>query len=90
MLNQGEETIKIEISLREPLLTLVSDGAARTVLRVHSQTTRWWRQLQFAVSDKSEALTEKFRAALSRREPAIRDFFDIDYAVRRLTAPRLD
>ena len=33
--------------------------------------------------DKIEALAEKFRAALSRREPAIRDFFDIDYAVRK-------
>jgi hypothetical protein len=33
---------------------------------------------------KTEALAEKFRAALSRREAAIRDFFDIDYAIRRL------
>ncbi|MFA5026965.1 MAG: nucleotidyl transferase AbiEii/AbiGii toxin family protein, partial [Candidatus Methylomirabilota bacterium] len=32
----------------------------------------------------TEALAEKFRAALSRREVAIRDFFDIDYAVRIL------
>lgn len=31
-----------------------------------------------------EAFAEKFRAALSRREVAIRDFFDIDYAVRAL------
>jgi hypothetical protein len=29
-----------------------------------------------------EAFAEKFRAALSRREVAIRDFFDIDYAIR--------
>ena len=29
-------------------------------------------------------MAEKFRAALSRREAAIRDFFDIDYAIRRL------
>ena len=33
--------------------------------------------------DTIEALAEKFRAALSHREPAIRDFFDIDYAVRK-------
>ena len=30
-----------------------------------------------------EAYAEKVRAALTRREPAIRDFFDIDHAVRR-------
>ena len=33
---------------------------------------------------KTEAFAEKFRAALTRREPAIRDFFDIDYGVRKL------
>lgn len=27
-------------------------------------------------------MAEKLRAALSRREPAIRDFYDIDHAVR--------
>ena len=32
----------------------------------------------------TEAFAEKFLAALSRREVAIRDFFDIDYAVRTL------
>jgi hypothetical protein len=31
-----------------------------------------------------EAFAEKFRAALSRREAAVRDFFDLDYAVREL------
>jgi len=31
-----------------------------------------------------ESFAEKFRAALSRRDPAIRDFFDIDYADRKL------
>lgn len=31
-----------------------------------------------------EAFAEKFRAALSRREVAIRDFFDIDHAVGNL------
>ena len=30
-----------------------------------------------------EAYAEKIRAALTRREPAIRDFFDIDHAVQR-------
>ena len=30
-----------------------------------------------------EAFAEKFRAALSRREVAIRDFYDLDYAIRQ-------
>lgn len=31
-----------------------------------------------------EAIAEKFRAALTRRGAAIRDFYDIDHAIRRL------
>ena len=30
-------------------------------------------------------MAEKFRAALSRRDVAIRDFYDLDYAVRKLS-----
>jgi hypothetical protein len=37
-----------------------------------------------------EAFAEKFRAAMSRREAAIRDFFDLDYAVRRLNLVATD
>ena len=33
---------------------------------------------------RREALAEKLRAALSRREVAIRDFYDVDHAVREL------
>jgi predicted nucleotidyltransferase component of viral defense system len=83
VLNQREETIKIEVSLREPLLTLVSDGAARTVLRSPFTNSPMVAPIAVRCIDKIEALAEKFRAALSRREPAIRDFFDIDYAVRK-------
>jgi hypothetical protein len=31
-----------------------------------------------------EAYAEKIRAALSRKEPAIRDFYDVEYAVSNL------
>jgi hypothetical protein len=33
---------------------------------------------------RRETFAEKFRAALTRQPPAIRDFFDLDYAMRRL------
>lgn len=33
---------------------------------------------------KAEAFAEKFRAALTRREVAIRDFYDIDHGVTKL------
>ena len=33
---------------------------------------------------RAEAMAEKLRAALSRRDVAIGDFYDVDHAVRRL------
>jgi len=33
---------------------------------------------------RTETYAEKLRAALTRRDPAVRDFFDLDYAVERL------
>ena len=83
VLNQREETIKIEVSLREPLLTPTIDGVARTMLQNPFTNSPLVMPITVRCIDKIEAFAEKFRAALSRREPAIRDFFDIDYAVRR-------
>ena len=83
MLARQQETIRIEVSLREPLLAPVINGHAQTILR--NPITRQAMVVPFPIRsiDKTEAMAEKFRAALSRREPAIRDFFDIDYAVRK-------
>ena len=83
VLGQQEETIKIEVSLREPLLAPVIDGPAQTMLRNPITNKPMVIPVPVRSIDKTETLAEKFRAALSRREPAIRDFFDIDYAVRK-------
>jgi len=83
MLGQQQETIKIEVSLREPLLAPVIDGPAQTILLNPITSKPMVMAFPVRSIDKIEALAEKFRAALSRREPAIRDFFDIDYAVRK-------
>ena len=82
MLARQQETIKIEVSLREPLLASVINGPAHTILRNPLTNKPMIVPVPVRSIDKTEALAEKFRAALSRREPAIRDFFDIDYAVR--------
>ena len=83
MLGQQQETIKVEVSLREPLLAPVIDGPAKTILRNPISNKPTVMPFPVRCIEKIEALAEKFRAALSRREPAIRDFFDIDYAVRK-------
>ena len=81
---QREETIKIEVGLREPLLHAVVRGDAKTILLdpVSGQTLIPPKQVRCI--SRAEAFAEKFRAAFTRREVAIRDFFDIDYAVQTL------
>lgn len=79
-----QDRIKIEIGLREPLFTPVLRGAARTVLLDPVSSRSMVPPLALPCISKVEAFAEKFRAALSRREVAIRDFYDLDYAVQRL------
>lgn len=80
----GEETIKIEVGLREPLLLSVTTSAAQTILLDPITRQPLVRPLTLHCIAKQEAFAEKFRAALTRRDVAVRDFFDLDYAVRKL------
>lgn len=84
LLGRQDETIKIEVGLREPLLLPVTEGFAQTLLIDPISHKPMMAPIRFRCISKMEAFAEKFRAALSRREVAIRDFFDIDYAVRTL------
>jgi predicted nucleotidyltransferase component of viral defense system len=77
-------TIKIEIGLREELLTLPQRGKVKTLL--HDPFARKPAVQEFSVLCMSlkEAYAEKVRAALTRTELAIRDFYDIDYVVQKI------
>jgi predicted nucleotidyltransferase component of viral defense system len=78
------ETIKIEVALRESLLTPPILAEARTALLDPVSQQAILPPISLSCLSRSEAFAEKFRAALSRREVAARDFFDLDYAVRKL------
>lgn len=79
-----EETIRIEVALREPLLQPAVSGLANTILLNPTTEKPLIAPVAVHCISRDEAFSEKFRAALTRREVAIRDFFDIDYAVRHL------
>lgn len=83
LINQQEETVKIEAGLREPLLTQVSIGNAQTLLLNPVSGKPITPAIPVPCISWNEAMAEKLRAALSRREAAIRDFYDIDYTVRK-------
>jgi predicted nucleotidyltransferase component of viral defense system len=84
------QTIKIEVGLREELLRPAVRALAGTI--AVNPFTGSPLLPTFAVNAMSlkEAYAEKFRAAVSRIEPAIRDFFDIAYAVRMRVLDPLD
>lgn len=78
-----DEFIKLEISLRETILLPTEILPARTMLLDPDSKRPAFPPVNVCVLSLREAYAEKIRAALTRREPAIRDFFDIDNAVWR-------
>jgi len=83
-LESRDETIKIEIALREPLLSRADAGSARTILLDPITARPLVPAIPVRCISLIEAFAEKFRAALTRRDVAIRDYFDIDYGMRKL------
>ncbi|MFC1559052.1 nucleotidyl transferase AbiEii/AbiGii toxin family protein [Gemmatimonadota bacterium] len=81
LLSSEQESLKVEVGLREPLLTSCIEADAQTLLL--NPVSRRLLIPGFKVKCLSllEATAEKIRAALTRRDVAIRDFFDIQYAV---------
>jgi predicted nucleotidyltransferase component of viral defense system len=85
-----DEKIKVDISLREPILLPPEDHLARVLLLDPHSNEPAFPLVKVRVLSLHEAYAEKVRAALTRREPAIRDFFDIDSAIQRRTLNHLD
>lgn len=74
------EKIQIEIGLREPLLSPSETRMASTIVINPFSGQPLLPNYTISAMALQEAYTEKVRAALTRRGPAIRDFFDLYYA----------
>jgi predicted nucleotidyltransferase component of viral defense system len=79
-----KESIKIEIGIREPLLLPSFTGETRTIVVNPFNGRPLLPIFTVQAMDMNEAYAEKVRAALTRREPAIRDLFDLFHAVRKM------
>ena len=76
-----EDFIKIEVSVREPIVEPVKPLPARTLLMDPFRRVSAVPPLLVAVLSYREAYAEKLRAVRSlRRDAAIRDFFDLEHA----------
>lgn len=75
-----DDFLKVEVSVREPIVEPHAMLPASTVLLDPFRAAAAVKPFAVRVLSRREAYAEKLRAALSRREPAIRDFFDLDHA----------
>jgi predicted nucleotidyltransferase component of viral defense system len=75
-------TIKFEVGLREPLLDQVLKAPARTLLIDPFRRQDVLSAVNIYCLSTREAFAEKIRAALARKDAAIRDLFDLDHAIR--------
>jgi len=76
-----DEFVKVEISLREVIVEPVEKRPAITVLIDPYRGLPVIQPILVDVLSVREAYAEKLRAALTRREPAVRDFYDVHHAI---------
>ena len=82
-LTEEAARIKLEVGLRErPLMPSVQMKAKTLLLNPFTRKSLV-PDIDLTTLPMKEAIAEKLRAALIRLEPAIRDFFDIDYLASR-------
>jgi predicted nucleotidyltransferase component of viral defense system len=77
------EKIKVEVGIREPLLSPSESRPASTIVVNPFNGQPLLQPFKVGAMTMKEAYAEKIRAAITRKEPAIRDFFDLLYAVRK-------
>ena len=76
------ESVSIEVGVREPNMTEAVQGASKTALLNPINGRPLVGEHAVVCLSYQEAIAEKLRAAMCRREVAIRDFFDVDHVVR--------
>lgn len=82
LIDSRNEPVSIEVGVREPNMTDAHEGASKTALLDPVNGQALVEVYAVPCLSYPEAMAEKLRAALCRSEVAIRDFFDVDYAVR--------
>lgn len=83
VLVEKTEKIKIEIGIREPLLRPAESRLVSTIVFNPFSGQPLVPPFKIRAMSLQEAYAEKVRAAITRKEPAIRDFFDVFHAVRK-------
>ncbi|MDD3646691.1 MAG: nucleotidyl transferase AbiEii/AbiGii toxin family protein [Candidatus Gracilibacteria bacterium] len=77
VINNSPQTIKIDISIKNKLYLEIYTGEIKSNFKDPILEEDIFRQHNIKCIDIKEAVAEKLRAGLTRKESAIRDFFDI-------------
>ena len=77
-----DDFIKLEFSVREPIIEPTEELPARTLLTDPFRRAPALDSITVCALSWREAYAEKLRAALTRRDPAVRDYYDVDHAFR--------
>jgi len=81
---EKQEKIKVEVGVREPLLNPPESKTASTIVVNPFTSQPLLPTFTVRAMAMREAYAEKLRAATTRIEPAIRDFFDLFYAIKKI------
>ncbi len=81
LLESRVEPIGVEVGLREPTLVAPQQASSNTMVLNPVNGRPLIDAFVVSCLSHQEAMAEKVRAALTRRDVAIRDFFDVDHAV---------
>ncbi len=84
VITKHEEIVKIEVGLREILMLPAEARPALTLAKDPFSGEDIVPPFPVNAMAEREIWAEKARAAMTRREAAIRDFFDLDYAICNL------
>lgn len=90
LLDSHHQSVRIEVGLREPLVLEPHVGRARTMLLNPLTGDALVDPFPVRCHSYAEAMAERLRAAMCRREVAVRDFFDVDHAMRNSNLNILD
>ena len=82
LVTNESEPIKVELSLREMMVEPPLKGNAGTLLLNPVSAEHATAFYPVRVMQLNETFAEKVRAALTRRSPEIRDYFDLQYAYK--------
>ncbi|NOZ43857.1 MAG: nucleotidyl transferase AbiEii/AbiGii toxin family protein [bacterium] len=83
IIDKSDQIVKVDIRIES---TLQKEPKIKNIIAIYQDPisfTTFFQEHTIRVMDLDEIFAEKTRAALTRKEPAIRDFFDIHYALQK-------